>query len=130
METLSLLYGGGTQAWAVAALLVCLFWTAVLKPERIRSLAEFRIACLLLALAIIAPTLAQLFVLGSQAVDRPFGPQHSNDFSSTVFASAIGPLLLTFSVILGLDSVIPRGKIATSNQPLQPHATPHAGSET
>jgi len=129
MELFNLLVGGGVQGWVVAALLVCFFCAALFKPERIRSPFSFRIASLLLALVIIAPSMVQLFVIGSPNPVAPFKQQLNQDNSTVMYALALPPLLLSLSVILGLDSVMPRGKKVTSNQSSEPTAPPHTGSE-
>lgn len=117
MEWFNLLFGGG-QVWVEAALLVCLFWAALVKPERIRSLMEFRIASLLLAAAIVAPIMVQLafvsmnqFGAGTRPLP-PFGtvrpPGGGANVDMTIYGLAVPPLVLTVAVILAVDSVIPR----------------------
>jgi hypothetical protein len=113
MELFNLFFGA-SRGWVEAALLVCLFWTALARPERIRSLTEFRIAGVLLALAIVAPSLIQLCLIlaGDGGLRGP--PRMGQDFAAVVYLMAIPPVLLALSVILGLDSVIrkTRGTVA------------------
>jgi hypothetical protein len=115
MDWFSLMFGGGGRGWVEAALLTCLFWAALVRPERIRSPLEFRIASLLLALAIIAPVMVQLFVIGHPAPGGMRPPGITPDVGVTMYATAVPPLFLTLAVILGLDSVMPGSQGAGPN---------------
>jgi hypothetical protein len=108
MEWLSLLFGGGGRSWLEAALLVCLFWAALIRPERIRSLGEFRAAAILLGISIIAPILIQLLVIGQPLTPGARTPAGSRTLEMSMYSMAIPPLLTMTAVLLGLDSVIPR----------------------
>jgi hypothetical protein len=113
MDLWTLLFGGdlgGQRSWLEAAFLVCLFWVALARPERIRSLLEFRIACLLFAAALITPTLTNLYVFRDSLTPggriNPAGKQ--SDFASGLYLHVITPLLLLLSFLLAIDSVTPR----------------------
>ena len=119
---LNLLSGGGL-GWIEAALLVCLFWAALVHPDRVRSWLEFRVASWLLAAAIVAPVIVQLaFTMlgGAGPVGPTFGPRGGiprgagRDLSveMMMYGVAIPPLLLMLAVILAVDSVISRSKRA------------------
>ncbi len=109
MEWFNLLYGSAGRGWIEAALLACLFWTALARPERIRSLAEFRIAALLLGVSIVAPAVIQLFLIGrAPGIGRPSAA--GQEIGAVMYATAIPPLLTMLAVLLGIDSVLPRTK--------------------
>jgi hypothetical protein len=94
--------------WPQSVLILCFFYAAIGRPERIRSLIEFRIAGLFLAAAVMAPTLLQVFIALLQpgfGGFRAFGQE-----MMPMLAVLVPPFLLMMSVILGLDSVIPRGR--------------------
>jgi hypothetical protein len=116
MDFLNLLFGGGNRAYIEAALLVCFFWAALARPERIRSLTEFRLAYVFLGLSIITPTLLQLFVIGKDAGNPGIGNMKPRGFgmdpepSTTMYLMGIPPLFTTLAVILGIDSVMPTAK--------------------
>jgi len=95
MELFNLLVGGGVQGWVVAALLVWFFCAALFKPERIRGPVSFRIASWLLALAIMAPSMVQLFVIGSANpfALAPFKQQLNQDNSTAMASNPAAPLL-------------------------------------
>ena len=106
----NLLFGGAGHGWIEAALVVCLFWAALVRPERIRSLAEFRIAALLLGVSIIAPVLIQLFVIGHRTPEVSRPPAASQELDAVMYTMAIPPLLTMLVVVLGIDSVMSRTK--------------------
>ena len=94
------------RSWLDPAFLVCLFWVALIKPERIRSLLAFRLACVLFAVSVIAPTLVNLYLFGDRPVRQPnrLGAQ---DPGAGLYLSVISPLLFMISFILAMDTVIP-----------------------
>ena len=110
MEFFNLLFGGGQRSWAEAALLVCFFWVAVARPERIYSLPRFRTACILFALAMLAPVFVNLFLVGGNANQMLFGRGGggNQDPGVLIYLQAVAPTLFVFSFLLGIDSVMPR----------------------
>jgi hypothetical protein len=89
---------------------VCLFWAALTRPERIRSLMEFRLAALILGVSIVAPVLVQLFVIGRPVAAGGRPPVANQAVELSMYAMAIPPVLTMLAVILGIDSVMPRPK--------------------
>ena len=124
MDFLSLLLGGQMRSWLEAALLVCLFVVAVFRPERIRSMAEFRLACFVFALTVIAPTGVNLFLTSTKLFSQQgprFGgggfPTSTQDPGIWMYAAAIPAILLTVSFLLAIDAVIPRRPRGVFHQP-------------
>ena len=109
MDFWNLLFGGRAGSWTHVALLACLFRAALGQPERIRSVAGFRIACLYFALALIAPTLVNLYVLGNRPVAQ-LGRPLNQDPGAGIYLSVISPVLFMISFMLAIDSVMPRRK--------------------
>lgn len=106
MEMLSMLLGGG-HGLLDAALLVCLFWAALVRPERIRSLLEFRLALVLLGLSIMAPMAIQLtlaWMRPGPAAGR-FG-MANQDQGVGMYFMVIPSALTMLAVLLGVDSVL------------------------
>ena len=62
MEWLSMI--GTGRGWLEAALLIGFFWAALVHPDRIRSVTEFRIATLLLGVSMVVPVMVSLFLVG------------------------------------------------------------------
>jgi hypothetical protein len=118
-ELFNLLFGG-QRGWVEAAFLVCLFWAALGHPDRIRSPITFRIAVLLFAVSLIAPTIVNLYLAGiGQSPLSPQGRPRGQDTMAGVYAiylSAAGPALFMLSFLLAIDSVIPRGKRAPRDE--------------
>ena len=106
MEFWNLLMGGQGQAWLSASFLVCLFWVALVKPLRIRSLAVFRIACLFFAASLVTPALVNLFLAATRLAPMPprIGQQ---DPGWSIYLSAVAPVLFMISFLLAIESVIP-----------------------
>ena len=89
-----------------AALLICLFWSALGKPERITSVAKFRLACSLFGIELIVPTLINPYQIGAGPLSgTPDGRQQSLGLS--MWLSTVGPLLLMSSFLLAINSVMP-----------------------
>jgi hypothetical protein len=110
MDWLSLMFGGAGRGWIEAALLVCLFWTALVRPERIRSLFEFRLAALLLGVAVVAPVLIQLFVIGHRTPGSGRNPVGAEGLETAMYASAVPPVITMLAILLGIDSIMPRSR--------------------
>lgn len=110
MDWLNLLFGGAGRGWIEAALLVCLFWAALARPERIRSVLEFRLATLLLGIAIVAPVLIQIFVIAQRTPMGGRSPAGTQETETAMYASVVPPVITMLAVILGIDSVMPRSR--------------------
>ena len=123
MEWLSLMFGGAGRGWLEAALLIGLFWAALAHPDRIRSVTAFRLSGLLLGLAIVAPVLIQVFLIGHRpgGIGRPAAG--TDGLEMAMYASAVPPVLTMLAVVLGLDSIMPRGRRADA----EPTATADRG---
>lgn len=106
-DYLSLMFGGAGRGFVDAALVACLFWAALVHPERIRSVVLFRVSGLLLGVAIFAPVLVQLFVVVQQGGPTRFGGGGGGGSDFTMYAMAIPPALTTLAVVFGLMSVAP-----------------------
>lgn len=91
-------FGSSVHIWIDIAFLVCLFGTLVLKPERIRNIFLFRVACLLFAISITAPNMV-VFVIQ----DSPGLGQISPLLS---FLTAIGPIFFGLSFLATVGSLI------------------------
>ena len=72
MEFLNLL-GRGPTLVVEAALLACLFWTALVKPERITGPGKFRLACSLLGVEFVVPALINLYYFRRSSTRRTTG---------------------------------------------------------
>ncbi|WP_169974461.1 hypothetical protein [Tautonia rosea] len=106
MEWLSMMFGGG-RGFVDSALLIGLFWAALVHPDRIRSLYSFRVATILLAVSVVVPLLTQLAWL--QGTIRGGGAPGQGT-GLTMVAQAVHPLVLMLAVLIGLDSVTPRSR--------------------
>lgn len=107
MEWFSMMFGGAGRGWIEAALLLGLFWAALAHPEQIRSVLQFRIATLLLALSMVVPAIVQAFVLGRvRDASRQFDV--SADSTAGMYAVALAPMLSMLAVLFGVGSVTPR----------------------
>jgi hypothetical protein len=99
----------GNMVFVEAAFLVCLFWTALGRPERITSIGKFRLACSLFGMELIVPTLINLYQIGGGALSgTPAGRQQSLGLS--MWLTTVGPLLLMASFLLAINSVMPPRK--------------------
>jgi hypothetical protein len=110
MDWLNLLFGGAGRGWIESALLVCLFWAALARPERIRSLLEFRLAALLLGVAIVAPVLIQVWLIGQRPPLVGRSPAGAQGPDTAMYALVVPPVLTMLAVLLGVDSVMPRSR--------------------
>ena len=101
--------GRGQMVFVEAAFLICLFWTVLIKPERIASVKKFRLACSLFGFELIVPTLNNLYQICEGALSfTPTGRQQSLGLS--MWLSTIGPLLLMTSFLLAINSIMPPRK--------------------
>lgn len=104
-----MLFLGAWHAWMPQTMLIAsFFYAALVKPERIRNVLEFRIAGLFLGAALISPTLLQIFATVIQPGFSGMGGRMFGDQFFQMVIFAIPPFLLMMSVIIGLDSVTPR----------------------
>jgi formate hydrogenlyase subunit 3/multisubunit Na+/H+ antiporter MnhD subunit len=105
-----LLRGSG-EGWFEVTLLASLFLVLIFRPERIENRALFRAACLLFALAIIAPPALRLGVsLLAGSLQSVYQPYRSMPIESPIVLSLLGvvkPALLGASVLCGLLSLFP-----------------------
>jgi hypothetical protein len=110
MMYLGQLLGGVQQVWLQVALLVSVFAVLTWRPERIRNASLFHVACLLFALALIAPGILPFFMedtpapmLGARnAQAQPLG-------NVTKGILAAPPILLGLSFLFLVTSVLPTG---------------------
>lgn len=108
MELLNFL-GRGQIVFVEVAFLVCLFWAALGRPERITSIGMFRLACWLFAMALIIPTFIDLYAIGvARSSGTPVGRQEG--LGLRMWLSTVGPLLLTSSFLLAVHSILPTRK--------------------
>lgn len=119
MEFFNLLFGQGHSS-VQAALLVCLFWIALVKPERIRSVGTFRVACLVFAVTFVAPVLTNLFLVGGNPLMPQTRPGMGQNPGAWMYVSAIPPALLMISFLLAIDSITPRRPRGVFEQAVYP----------
>lgn len=86
-------------------LIICLFWAALAKPERIRSVVEFRIAGLLLGLSIVLPFALNILLYSDS---NSYMSGFSNSSAPRSYLSLAPVVLLMLALVFGLDSVTPR----------------------
>jgi len=117
MNFLNQLFGGMTQIWLNVAFIVCVFGVVMFKPERIHNLSLFRIACLLFALSIIAPSLG-MFLLSTAT--ETVGSARRNPFGeitlSIKIVNLLAPLLFAGAFLAAISSLVPTS-IANSTAP-------------
>jgi hypothetical protein len=108
LEYLNLL-SRGQMLVVEAAFLVCLFWTALGKPERITGIGKFRLACSLFGVELIVPALINLYYFSGGAMSTtPAARQQSLGLG--MWLSTVGPLLLMSSFLLAISSIMPARK--------------------
>jgi hypothetical protein len=116
------LFGGAGASWVSTVLLICLFVVLAFRPERIHNLGLFRLACVLLALAIAMPPLVSLAVVFSQNTSgssgRPFSPMSGMAWALQL-AHACGPVLTGGGVLCGLFSMIASERREAPAQPVR-----------
>jgi hypothetical protein len=111
MEMLSMLASGSALVWIEVALVLGLFWAALAHPARIRSLIEFRLSMAVLALAVIAPSVTQIFLSLMQPEPAMQYSRGGEAVQTIIYMSAIPPLLVAIAVYLGINSVLPTGQV-------------------
>lgn len=112
---------GGGQDWVPTVLLGCLFLVVLWRPDRIRSLALFRVAAVLLALSVMAPSV--LNVLLGLVGDGPSLRSYRSGSGGTgvlpLLGSASGTVLLGLSILFALLSLGP-GQTSERPEPRDP----------
>ncbi len=108
MNLLAQLFGGMTQIWVNVAFLVCVFGLLMYRPERIVNVALLRIACLLFAVSLIAPSLA-IFLLS--AGEETGSSMRSNPFGEITWSMKIvnllPPVLFAGAFLAAVSSIMP-----------------------
>jgi cytochrome bd-type quinol oxidase subunit 2 len=104
-----LLFGGSSRGLVEAALLIGLFWAAIMRPEQIRSKAAFTASGIVLGLALVVPALTQILTIGLRS-DATSRQPNTSSIESTLYMMAIPPVLTMIAIILGLSSVLPGKK--------------------
>ncbi len=99
-----------TLAWFIghgpiaAALVVGLFWAALVHPERIRSRLQFRLSALCLGASVLASTFVPLTLLlyttGDSRSDR------GGALGYRLYFCALPPIFLSLAIYFGIDSVM------------------------
>jgi len=124
------LSGGGVGnglGWVQAALVLCFFMVVLWKPERIRAASLFRLACLMLALSMLLPSVLSIgigfwnaaFSFGSgsnwlRGMNR--GPSGIMALV-WMFTSAARPMMVGLSVIFGLFSLMTPSPRSSASAP-------------
>jgi hypothetical protein len=92
-----------------AAFLACLFWVALRGPERIRSLTQFRIAYLLFATTLIAPSLINIYILvdNPNRIGRNVAGRPELVSEEGLYLHLVTPILLMLSFLMAIDSITP-----------------------
>jgi hypothetical protein len=108
-ELFQMMVGGGRH-WVEAAFLISLFLIATGRPERIRSVGQFRAACLIFAASLFAPTLTNLYMLSENMGGGGPGAMRFGgaDSAFALLLMAVGPMLFALAFLLAIDSVTPR----------------------
>ena len=125
MDFFSLLFGGvsGNLVVVEAALIICLFWAALVRPERIGSVAAFRLAMVLLAVAILAPSVIQVTLVAYSApIDKRLLTADKQN-GAVLYALVIPPAILMLAVLAAIESIAPRPRRKQSSGS-PPAATP------
>ena len=120
MEWFSLMLGG--RSFLEPALLIGLFWAALVHPDRIRSRHGFRLATILLCVSIISPLLGQLAMIadlgnGLQNVAMGMGDAEMRSVVTIVFQE-VHLLTLMLAVLFALVSVSPSPRLVDEAAPL------------
>jgi hypothetical protein len=105
-----LVFTMGGRGGIEIALLVCLFWAALMRPERIRSPLMFRLAGLFLVAALGAHAVVQIFVFGLWMPDID-PKQNNNERISLIILTTTAPLFFTvLALLMGIGSVLPQSR--------------------
>jgi hypothetical protein len=98
---------GDAQGWLQVAFLLCLFAVLLLKPEKIRSAGQFRLAWLFLVLSIVVPQLMMLG-LGFLSVTGSYSYRSSDAVSLlTALQAGSGPLLFGVALLFAFMALSP-----------------------
>ena len=109
MDELFQMMFGGTKSWVEAAYLTCLFWIVLTRPEKIRSLLLFRLACVTFAATLLIPAVVRYFLMGEDAMMfMRRGPVSTADSQLGMILMLFSPLLFAASFLMAIDSVTPR----------------------
>lgn len=100
------------QAVVLAALVIGLFWTALVHPKRIRSLTQFRVATFMAGFSMVVPLISQILVLQSGGLAGV--PGTPSNLVASYVVSMLSPILVMFGIILGVGSVTPSKRQAPS----------------
>jgi hypothetical protein len=125
MSELFSLMGLGQRSWVDAAMLLSLFWVAIMRPERIRSHGEFRAACILLTISILAPAMINIVAMNtlSTGFNRGMaGMGGGGNMEIGMYLHVVPAALLAFSFFLGIDSITPRAPASDGRPPMPPPA--------
>jgi hypothetical protein len=100
------IFSGGEHLLA-AALLVCLIWIAVARPQRICNVMLFRIACWAFALGFLTPSFITLFFAGNGngAINRLGAAARAQGASFALYAYLLSPMLYMASFMFAISSV-------------------------
>jgi hypothetical protein len=102
----SFVFGSQFQTFD-AALVVCLFWIAIVKPERIYRAAMFKWACWAFAAAFLTPNLISAFFLMSNTAAPGNAIPMMNEPNAAIFSVIVGPALHMLSFLLAISSIFP-----------------------
>ena len=118
MGVLAQLFGGMTQVWLNVAFIVCIFGVLAWKPERIVNLSSFRVACLLFALSILAPSFG-VFVLDSATdVGGARGRSPFGEITTTMkIVNLLPPLFFACAFLAAISSLLPTRESRTIASP-------------
>lgn len=112
------LLGASSWYWTPMALLVCLFLVLILRPERIHRLGRFKAACLLLALAIVAPSVLS-FLAFAAMIPRVASLSGTTDLWLVIqgMNGSLGPILVGVGTFLGLTALMPSESRSPFSEP-------------
>lgn len=104
------LLGGATRVWLEFAFVVSIFTILAFRPARIRNVSLFQVACGLLALSMILPSLL-IFAVDSSASQKVFAAGR-NDVANDVgllvkLVTASGPILFALAFLCAAFSIMP-----------------------
>ena len=94
-----------------AAMLVCIVWVLVYKPEQVGNGALFRAGIWMFALSLLLPTLANVYF--TAASDAPIGRIAAPDPKTAalrIYVGSISPILFFLSVLFITEAIMPRGR--------------------
>ena len=112
MNALNQVLGGMTQIWLNVAFIACVFVVIAFRPERIRNLSLFQVACLLFALSLIIPGIGAFFLDEGRGTGRAL----ANELSTMVKVMNLLPQLLFASAfVLAVNSLVNTGGNVTED---------------